>query len=424
MLKNNFFIILMNHKFLLITSFVLIAFYFMMNTEKYIKKGTKTESDENLIEEIMKSNPEKFDKYLKNAEKYKIQVHYTQIDRDSLNQPQLTTYRFRPDEYFFMASLVKLPLSALCLEKINQLDIEGLERDTRMHIKRGYACQSAVSRDYSSPSGYPTIENYIKKALIVSNNDASNRMYEFLGQQHINERLWKMGYSTARVLSRFDPGCGTKANRYTNPIDFIDDKGNVIYSQEMLFNPKEFTGKGNEGDVTISGKNFSSSNYIALEDLHNIMIAIIMPEAVPKKQRFDIADNDMKFLRKTLSTLPAEGLSGYENTNDNFMKYLLLGTSPKMPHPDLRIFNKVGLSYGFMSDVAYIVDYDKKVEFFLSASIYANANGIFGDSRYEYGSVARPFLGTIGRAIYQYELKRERKFKPKLKKYNWGKKDK
>jgi len=37
----------------------------------------------------------------------------------------------------------------------------------------------------------PSIAQYIKKIFLVSDNDAFNRLYEFLGQHYLNERLWE-----------------------------------------------------------------------------------------------------------------------------------------------------------------------------------------------------------------------------------------
>jgi hypothetical protein len=81
------------------------------------------------------------------------------------------------------------------------------------------------------------------------------------------------------------------------------------------------------------------------------------------------------------------------------------------------IFNKEGDAYGFLSDIAYIVDFKNGVEFFLSANIYCNSDGIFNDDHYDYENVGKPFLKNLGRAIYQYELQRKKKFKPDLSKF-------
>jgi hypothetical protein len=87
--------------------------------------------------------------------------------------------------------------------------------------------------------------------------------------------------------------------------------------------------------------------------------------------------------------------------------------------PDhVKIFNKVGLAYGFLLDNAYIVDFENKIEFFLSAVVYSNSNGVLNDDSYDYDTLTIPFLADVGRAIYEYELQRDREFDPDLSHLN------
>jgi hypothetical protein len=83
----------------------------------------------------------------------------------------------------------------------------------------------------------------------------------------------------------------------------------------------------------------------------------------------------------------------------------------------MRIFNKEGDAYGFLTDVAYVVDFKNNVEFILSASIYCNSDGIFNDDHYDYEKVGLPFMKNLGKVIYEYELQRKRKNVPDLSKF-------
>jgi len=67
-----------------------------------------------------------------------------------------------------------------------------------------------------------------------------------------------------------------------------------------------------------------------------------------------------------------------------------------------------------MIDAAYIVDYKNKIEFFVSAIIYCNSDGILNDDQYDYKTVGKPFMKNLGRVIYDHELKRNYKIKPDL----------
>lgn len=103
---------------------------------------------------------------------------------------------------------------------------------------------------------------------------------------------------------------------------------------------------------------------------------------------------------------------------DAYCKFLMYGADKNIVIPNtIRIFNKIGIAYGFITDIAYFVDFGNNIEFALSATIYLNNDGIFNDDKYEYETIGFPFMKNLGKEIYDYELKRERKFKPDLKKF-------
>jgi len=77
----------------------------------------------------------------------------------------------------------------------------------------------------------------------------------------------------------------------------------------------------------------------------------------------------------------------------------------------------VGWAYGTLTDCAYFADVKNNIEFFLSATILVNENGIFNDSQYEYKEKGLPFLSKLGAAVYNYELKRKRSYQSDLSKF-------
>ena len=83
----------------------------------------------------------------------------------------------------------------------------------------------------------------------------------------------------------------------------------------------------------------------------------------------------------------------------------------------IRLFNKVGLAYGYLIDNAYIVDFERGVEFMLTAVISANENGIYNDGQYEYDAVSFPFLANLGRVIYEREVQRKKEVFPDLSEF-------
>lgn len=383
------------------------------------------------IETILRNYSPEFIDILTNTKKYEVQIIYTQINRDKNNVPSFKQYRYGLDSgnYFYPASLVKLPCSALALEKLNKLDIKELDKNACMQTDSAFVCQKKILRDTTALNAIPSVAQYIKRMLLISDNDAYGRIYEFLGQEYINEELKKKGYSAIRIIHRFDAGCGTAQNRCTNPISFYNSLGKCIYQQPMqtckieLSNPLGTVKKGkgyidkNEKLVN-EPKDYTFMNYLSLQDINDILKSIVFPEQTEQKRRFDLKKEDYAFLYKYMSMYPRE--SDYPKYNekdfdDSYKKYFIYGTCHKKIETDsIRIFNIVGQSYGNLSDVAYIINYDKKIEFMLSAVIYVNEDEIINDGKYEYKTIGFPFLSALGNAIYNYESQRKKDYLPDL----------
>jgi hypothetical protein len=81
----------------------------------------------------------------------------------------------------------------------------------------------------------------------------------------------------------------------------------------------------------------------------------------------------------------------------------------------VRVFNKVGWAYGFLTDVSYVLDTKNNIDYMLAATVYVNSDGVVNDSKYDEATVGFPFLKQIGTAFYNYELQRKRNYQPKLK---------
>lgn len=417
---------------------LLVACFVPDDHSKQQGEGKRADASTHIDELLRSDSSAIIREVIGNVSNYKVQIIYTQIDRDKNNNPTFTnyTYRLNPKEYFYPASMVKLPVSALALEKLHRLHKAGLDRNSRMITGKGYKCQTAVKRDFTSANKYPSIGNYIKKALIISDNDAYNRLYEFLGPGYIHNRLSEMVYPDIRIIQRFAP-CDTLANRYTNPIDFYNNKGRLVYRQPMKFYADQLSnpngpvsvGSGffNGRDIIEGARDFTFMNYMNLQDIHNILISLIFPQAVDEKKRFDIPKNDLHFLQKYMGMYPYESIFPKYNRKlyfDSYCNYLYYGNEKqKITNKNLRIFNIVGQSYGFLSDCAYFADFNSKTEFFLSAVIYTNKNEILNDGKYEYETIGFPFLARLGKIIYAHEHKRKKEHKPNLSEFMfYGKK--
>jgi len=367
-------------------------------------------------------------------ERYKLQILYTQIDRNADNVPSFRTYRWGVDrqQYFYPASTVKMAAAFAALEKINRLGIAGFDKHTPVRWGAGHAPQTAFTADTSAADGLPSIAHLIRKIFIVSDNDAHNRLYEFLGQRAFNEMLHEKGLKECRLLHRLSaPGFDSLSNRYTNPMEaYRGDR--VLYRQEEMYSSysasvsakNEQLGVGyvdaNE-QVVNQPFDFSGRNYISLSNLHDMLLRVLFPESWSPAERFALSDDDYRFLYRAMSELPRESdYPNYGDKPDNYVKFWMFGdrdSTYEIPR-HLRIFNKVGWAYGFLTDVAYIVDFESGVEFVMAATLLVNEDGIFNDGQYEYETIGLPFFGQLGRLVYEYEKQRPRAFSPVLTKFS------
>ncbi|HWB27010.1 MAG TPA: serine hydrolase [Chitinophagaceae bacterium] len=386
----------------------------------------KTDS---LLKRLLKSNPSAIlQQVLQHPETYRPQIIYTQINRDKHNTPSFTNYYYNVDSllYFNPASTVKLPLALLSLEKLNEMHVPGVNKFTSIQFDSGYNTLRAEYRDSTAETGVPSIAQFIRKAFLVSDNDAYNRMYEFVGQQTINRKLHEKGYADARI-SRHFWRMNVDQNRHTSAIHFIDKNGRIIYTQPPAYNTDSFDfshinkigiGYMDSNDSLVHAPmDFTEHNNISLHDYQQILQSVMFPQSVPAKQRFNLTKDDYAFLHQYLSQYPREtNYPKYDSATyyDSYVKFFFSDSAHTTMPAQVRVFNKVGWAYGFLTDISYVVDFEHNIEYMLTATVYANSDGILNDDTYDFETVAHPFMYQVGQTIYQYELQRKREYTPDL----------
>ncbi|NNK09758.1 MAG: hypothetical protein HKP08_00300, partial [Flavobacteriaceae bacterium] len=102
---------------------------------------------------------------------FEVQIRFTRISREK-DSVYFEDYDYNVDStlYFYPASTVKFPISLLALEKINRN--KDLSINTRFYVE-GDSLETTFAEE-------------ITKIFAVSDNDANNRLLEFLGQDAIN----------------------------------------------------------------------------------------------------------------------------------------------------------------------------------------------------------------------------------------------
>ena len=128
-------------------------------------------------------------------------IHKLTATRETGRSFTTTSLIVDPQLYFNPASTVKLPLAFLALEKLNGLKDRILAGQQACYLIAVMNGQTIRHADSTSENQQPSIGHFIKKAFLVSDNDAYNRLYQFVGQQTINQQLHNKGYPTVRITT-------------------------------------------------------------------------------------------------------------------------------------------------------------------------------------------------------------------------------
>ena len=380
--------------FMLMYKYLLASFCFLL---------LSCSSTTNPIELIIKKREPQLKPIYKNKENHNLQILYTKVVRDSLGMPSFIQYDYQADNnvYFYPASTMKLPIVALTLQKINELRNTGINITVESKILLLSADQITTET---------TFKDLIAKVFLVSDNSASNILINFLGYNYFNKQMREKGLNTIVLNHKFnpDPYVKTDWKIYTLDRDLISkDETQEIIEHNNLDNLLQGKFQILNGEKVATPFNFKTKNKASLRDLDGVMKRIIYPDLFQEQDRINLSDQDYNFLRYWMSRFTFEDIGiEYQKDSqyfDSYNKFFIYGDSTNTIDRKIRIYNKVGVAYGALTDISYIRDYQKKIEFFLSATIYVNQNQIVNDNIYEYDDVGIPFLAELARQVYKLE---------------------
>lgn len=368
--------------------------------------------DPSVLEKVMSSQDPAIERVRNQLKKHEVQIILTELKNQEGGQPEFVTSSFQLDEqaYFYPASTAKLPIAALTLQRLNELKAEGIPISARtpfeIRTPQGAPIQLV---DSTQREGKLTFAHLIKKIFLVSDNDAYNYLFDFLGRDYINQALLNKGLKNTQIFHKFLLGAD---NSTTWEYIFFDKKGDTLYHQKAIESKFEgentlkgvFKGKGfvRDNEVIQTPMDFRFKNRISLLDLEGILKRLIYPEVFSAEQQFHLAEEDLEFLRFWMSRSTLESSSPNYNDGihwDSYGKFFIYGDQKGEMTDQIRIYNKVGYAYGTLTDVAYIEDKKNELSFFLTATVLVNENEIFNDDTYEFDAVGIPFLAHLGRLV-------------------------
>ena len=323
-------------------------------------------------------------KILKNN---KTQIKLTVIDKNK----EFDEYEYNVDsnKYFYPASTVKLPIALFAIEKLNE--------NKYLSIDTPFMLEDDTLKT--------TIRRELEKIFILSDNQANNRLFEFLGQDYINQKFISKGLNESRIFHRLSTKNSSNLNG--KRVDFFLNDSIISYQNKNtapdklnLKGVKKGIGYINHTENLIKEPmNFSEKNFISINDLHKIIKILFFSDKFEESRRFNLTQTQKDLVFEYMSGYPKE--FGYDE-NDYpyyFNKFFIYGDKELGFSNSFEIYNKVGFAYGQLTDTAYII-YDD-ISIILTATIDVNSNKIYNDDNYDYDLVGFPFLAQLSRGIFQ-----------------------
>ena len=357
-----------------------------------------------------------------------VQIALTRIEREADGGARFSTATFgvqRP-RWFPAASIVKLPIALLLAE---ELEAANLGFNARTVLDAAPRSGNWAERE---PLAEPVWQT-LWRMLVISENVPFNRLYDVLGPDRLQARLAELGFDDARLISRLgSPDARlnrqTMASRIEAPE--IGPDGELAWVSRWTSGARRAEARrfpfgaalkaadwmDDRGRVVNGPRDFSTANFLPLEDAHAMLLRLAFPEVVRRSLRWRLsATTRLTLLRITglfprESPLLATGTHAPAAFGDGYAKFFVVGDRDASPR-GFRSFGKTGEAFGHHGETALLTDADGQCEVLLSANLYANADGVLNDDRYEYDTVSRPFLAALGRAALAAERERQRRYR-------------
>lgn len=354
----------------------------------------------NPLEQTLKIKKGIIHQVMQNPSAFEVQIIYSQITRNKQGKVSFKDYKYHVDanQYFYPASTVKFPIAVMAMEKLDAIP--------NTSVNSTFSIGDATSKWKFSEE--------ISKLFAVSDNEASNHLFEFIGFDALNNGMKQKGLFPFRITHRLStPNSGSLIIK---PITLYKDDNTITVfppTTSQKFEPLMINnvvkGKGYFNDATNAivetPFDFSQKNYYPLETLHNTLKRIVFPETFKESERFKLSEKSRAFILFSMQNLPRNAGYNPKEYYDGYGKFFLFGDSKETIPDHIKIYNKIGQAYGTVTDCAYIVDSKNNIEFLLSATILVNNDKIFNDGIYEYDTIGFPFLAELGRQLYEKSRK-------------------
>ena len=370
---------------------------------------------------LVQGSYDRFEAVLHDPEAFRVEIAIGDVVAVEGAPPKLAIATWRGNaEYFYPASTVKLCAAVAAFERFNDLaraSYVKIRPTTPLAFYPLFKGEQLETDDATNVDGGKlTLAHLIRRMLIVSDNDAFNDLYDFCGQKWLNERMWRAGLRSVRISHRLSFPLTPQQNRTTRKVEFRVPDFPLLLPEQSCNLELDLEGvKGwmvgasffDEHDEKIDKPmSFYFKNMFGLNDMLRCLARIVRPDLALDGEPFDLTAEQREFLMQALAQYPGDStnpLYPREKYPDDYVKYFMPGLARVVPVERLKIYNKVGEAYGFLTDDAYIVDTQTGKCFFLAATVYANSDGVVNDDKYDYATFALPFFADLAELIARDE---------------------
>ncbi|MEM6789535.1 MAG: serine hydrolase [Myxococcota bacterium] len=320
-------------------------------------------------------------------------------------------HAYRVDaEYVYPASAIKTFVAVATLRHLRKT--AAAEGDSPRRYPRFKRCDAPAGKcevpkpdedsdpDDDRDEEKLRVDREVRKLLAYSDNESFDRFYDLLGHRTLNASMVEMGFPSVRIHHRLTTRTARRTARRVLLLPLGAPAIRIpARTSDFVMTPTPArrldVGDGyREGRKVIEGPmNFGEKNYASLRDLHRLHMAVVFPSLVPDAE-LGLSPPDHELLVGAMTGRLHPGKRGAVH------KPMLPGLAEVVPKLDrLRYVNKSGRAYGFHLENAYVEDTAAGRGFFVTASIYANPNGILNDDDYAYEETSAPFLAAVGRGL-------------------------
>lgn len=369
---------------------------------------------------LLNSRPDLFAPVLTNASELRLQILVSEV-REVQGRPVLVRHGYRVGaEYFYPASTVKLCGAVAALQELERLQAEyrtGDLLDVPMEIAPLFPGDGPQTNDASNvQTGRITVAHENRKIALVSDNQAFNRVYDLVGHEQLNRAMHALGLNSVVINHRLSESRRIPNMLASAEVRLLPEGSAPVVvparvSPLKLTNsaPRLLVGKAvmrDDGKVVAGPMDFTARNGISLVDLQDLLIKLVRPDIALGSPPLRLAPGHRAALVAAMTEFPRESQNPVypeKDHPDNYCKFMLPGVRRVLPslEPGVRVdyTAKIGRAYGFSVENSYLHNPENGRAVFVTACIYTNEDGVLNDDKYEYATVADPFLENLGELV-------------------------